>query len=106
MNETAYHEILRRLGVEPAGAEAHRGASTPSGPDAAEVARRVVAFRIQFEEWTASGRLGAPVLALPNIGVALGRCVSCAATLAEGRTWRCALCLRAVEVALGFAPPP
>jgi hypothetical protein len=72
----------------------------------AELSPRVAAFRQQLDEWTASGRLGAPVLALPAVGVALGRCVSCAATLAEGRTWRCALCLRAVEVVLGLAAPP
>jgi hypothetical protein len=69
-----------------------------------EVARRSVAFRQQLAEWTASGRVGAPVFGLPGVAVALGQCVGCGETLAEGRTWRCAVCVRAVEQTLGLSP--
>lgn len=71
---------------------------------APELTRRVEAFRVQLAEWTASGRAGAPVFGLPGVAVAIGQCVGCGETLAEGRTWRCAPCVRAVELALGLEP--
>lgn len=100
MNEAAYHAILRRLGVEPLKA----GHAVPASPDPAEVARRSLVFRQQLAEWTASGRGGAPVFGLPGVAVALGQCVGCGESLPEGRAWRCAVCVRAVELALGLSP--
>jgi hypothetical protein len=98
MNEAAYHAILRRLGVEPVGA----GHAVSSGPAPTALARRTVAFRQQLAEWTASGRIVAPVFSLPGVAVTLGQCVGCGETLAEGRGWRCPVCVRAVELVLGL----
>jgi hypothetical protein len=73
------------------------------GSNPAELARRVAAFRQQLSEWTASGRVGAPVFGLPGVAVVLGQCVGCGEPLAEGRAWRCPLCVRAVELTLGLS---
>jgi hypothetical protein len=100
MNEAAYHAILQRLGVEPISP----GPAAPAGPASPGVTDRVAAFRRQLVEWTASGRIGAPVLGL-GVAVALGSCVGCGETLAAGRAWRCAACVQAVEVVLGLVPP-
>jgi hypothetical protein len=99
VNEAAYHAILRRLGVEPIGT----GRPAPPASEL-ELARRTSAFRQQLAEWTASGRLGAPVFSLPGLVVTLGRCVGCGEMLAEGGVWRCPTCLRAVEQVLGLSP--
>ncbi len=96
MNEEAYRAILRRLGVEPA---------MPVPMGSPELARRVAAFRQQVEAWALSGRLGVPLLTLPDAPAPqLGHCVSCGEPIPEGR-WRCALCLQAVHLALGMEPP-
>jgi hypothetical protein len=73
-------------------------------PEAPADLRRVVAFRRQLDEWTASGRIGAPVFGLPGVPVAEGQCVGCGETLAQGRAWRCPQCVRAVEQTLGLSP--
>jgi hypothetical protein len=75
-------------------------------PDPAEVALRVAVFRQQLDAWTASSRLAVPLLGLPDVEVRAGACISCGEPLAEGRTWRCALCLRAVELTLGLECTP
>lgn len=62
---------------------------------------RVDAFRHAMAEWFASGRPGVPLLALPGVTPALGRCVSCGVTLPGDRQWRCELCLAAVVIVLG-----
>lgn len=73
--------------------------SAPSAPDP-EVARRSAIFRRQVSEWTASGRLGIPLLTLPDAPEPrLGRCVSCGEPISEER-WRCGLCLAAIDLAL------
>ena len=95
MNELAYRAILQQLGV----------AATAGVSSTAEVpglADRLVAFRGQLAEWTASGRLGVPLLGLPGVGVLAGACIGCGEPLAEGRTWRCEPCLAAVHVVLGL----
>jgi TubC N-terminal docking domain len=68
------------------------------------VTDRAEAFRQQLNEWTASGRFGAPLLGLPGVEVRTGSCVSCGVTLGEEQTWRCRLCVRAVKVVLGLSP--
>src|SRR5262245_19098278 len=98
MNEAAYRAILRRLGVEPGGA----GEAAPPDSDAAETARRADAFRRQADEWAGSGRHGVPLVGLPGVDVRAGACISCGEALAQGRTWRCAICLRAVQIVLGL----
>lgn len=96
MNEGAYRAILKRLGVEP---PARRAAQSGGDP---ELARRVAAFRRQLEAWTPSGRPGVPLLTLPDAPTPLLRhCVSCGEPIPED-CWRCELCLRAVELALGL----
>ncbi len=65
---------------------------------------RVAAFRRQIEDWATSGRVGVPVLVLPGAPEPrLGRCISCGQEIPEG--WRCFVCLQAVYLALGIAPP-
>jgi hypothetical protein len=76
--------------------------TTPTWED--ELARRVGAFRQQLTAWTASGRIGAPVFGLPGVAVLRGQWVGCGAPLPEGRPWRCALCVEAVEAVLGLRP--
>lgn len=94
MNEAAYRDILRRLGVEPARAE-----GAPVGDP--ELARRAEAFRRQLADWTSPS---IPLLILPGAPEPrVGRCLSCGDEIAEG--WRCALCLRAVYAALGVGRP-
>lgn len=82
--------------------------SDPSGPVSAPdgLGDRVAAFRQQLDEWTASGRFGAPLLGLPGVEVRAGACISCGEPLTKGQTWRCPLCVRAVEVVLGLDPAP
>ena len=99
------------LPCPPKARDPHRGdtsgasdAPGPVVPAPPELARRVAAFRQQLAEWTASGRVGAPTFGLSGVTVALGQCVGCGESLAVGRAWRCAVCLRAVEVALGLRP--
>lgn len=88
MNEAAYREILRRLGVEPA--------APPADP---ELVSRAAIFRDQLAGWTGPR---VPLLVLPDASEPrVGFCVSCGAETPEG--WRCGLCLRAVELALGVA---
>ncbi len=55
-------------------------------PDAArELLRRAAAFRHQLEAWTTSGRVGVPLLVLPEApSTATGHCISCAAPLEGG----------------------
>lgn len=78
-------------------------ARAPS-PDDPGLARRVAAFRAQFEAWTRAGGSGVPLLALPDAPEPrLGACVSCGAPIPEGR-WRCGPCRHAVELVLGLVP--
>lgn len=72
---------------------------------AAEVASCVAAFRAQLDAWVTSGRLGVPLLGLPGVPITAGQCVGCGDARLDGRPWRCALCLRAVELVLGLAVP-
>ncbi len=101
MDEARYHEILQRLGVDPVGARnEHPGGR--AGAEEPELARRVVAFRRQVEEWVREGRLGVPLLTLPDAPAPrLRQCVSCGAGTSD-ECWRCSLCLRAVEIVLGL----
>jgi len=73
-------------------------------PDTArELLSRAVIFRDQAERWATSGRLGVPLLALPDAPpTRLGACISCGAPIAGSSTWRCGLCREAVELALGL----
>jgi hypothetical protein len=75
----------------------------PPAPDDPEVARRLAAFTSQLEAWTTAGRLGAPLLVLPDAPVPrAGSCVSCGATIPEPG-WRCEPCRHGVELALGLS---
>jgi hypothetical protein len=98
MNEAAYRAILRQLGVVPSTSGASPTAESPGLSD------RLVAFRRQLAEWTASGRLAVPLFGLPGVEVRAGACIGCGEPLAEGRTWRCGPCLAAVYVVLGLPP--
>jgi hypothetical protein len=98
MNDEAYLRNLRRLGVEPT---LNAAMPTPATADPIVILTRAQAFRRQVDAWVATGRVGVPVLALPDTPPPqAGRCVSCAATLGPDRTWRCPVCVRAVEIAL------
>lgn len=91
MNEEAYRAILHRLGVDV-------GQRRP--PD---VEQRTAAFRRQFEAWIASARPGVPLFVLPQAPEPhAGHCVSCGGTAAE---WRCAECVTALYIVLGFDKP-
>jgi hypothetical protein len=68
------------------------------------LAARVGVFSEQLAAWRAIGRGGAPVFGLPGVVVQWGACLSCGAALAKGSTYRCAVCLRAVELVLGLEP--
>ncbi len=57
---------------------------------------RVGIFRDQLDAWRRAGRIGIPVLTLPDAPVlAAGRCLSCGEPVPAGR-WRCELCLDAL----------
>ena len=76
----------------------------PASVSDPEVARRLTAFRAQLDAWTHLGGAGVPLLVLPDALVPrIGACVSCDAVISEGH-WRCDLCRRAVELALGLQP--
>jgi hypothetical protein len=66
---------------------------------------RVAAFRAQVAAWTTRGHPGVPLLALPGVSqVQVGQCIGCGDALPAGRTWRCAVCVAAVEAVLGLPP--
>ena len=72
--------------------------------EAAARAHRVAAFRAQLADWAAAGRIGAPLLTLPDAPAPqLGHCVSCGAPITDG-PWRCATCLAALDLTLGLPP--
>jgi hypothetical protein len=100
-NTTRALPSLLRLAAE---ADVPLADTSPHGSVPPALASRVAAFSAQLTEWTASGPLGAPVFGLPGVAVALGQCVGCGETLTEGRAWRCAVCVRAVELTLGLTP--
>lgn len=101
--------LLEALIFGPGKGKTERFTRTPSSTSALsapdpEVARRSAIFRRQVSEWTASGRLGVPLLTLPDAPTPqLGQCVSCGEPIPEG--WRCGLCLQAVYLALRTEPP-
>jgi tubulysin polyketide synthase-like protein len=62
---------------------------------------RTSTFRSQLEAWIQSGRVGVPLLVLPDAPPPTeGRCISCGVALASDQTWRCPACLEAVKAAL------
>jgi hypothetical protein len=78
---------------------------SPASTDPAAVALRVAAFRDQLRTWQSNGQSSAPVLRLPDLpAVTRGHCVGCGEALADGRTWRCAACVAALETVLGLPP--
>lgn len=68
-------------------------------PSVSEIARRADAFREQLKRWTASKRVGVPILALSDVEPGDGdrRCISCGERLSPGRSWRCDVCVVAVN---------
>jgi len=74
--------------------------TTADQPDAAAVTAGLVEeFQQQLATWCAQGRVGLPLLVLPDAAPARwGWCISCGG-LAPGR-WRCFECLEAVTHAL------
>ena len=99
MDEARYYEILRRLGMTR-----DSGEENPSMLSPEQLTRRVTAFHQQVHEWVRSGRVGVPLLVLPDASIPqLGHCVSCGEAVSEG-DWRCVLCLRAVEIVLDLPP--
>jgi hypothetical protein len=100
VNEAAYREILRRLGVEPA-----RGGPQSDG-SADPVPLRVAAFRRQLEAWVQARWLGIPLLALSGVEGRDGTCIGCGETLAADRLWRCVHCEQAVRLVLGMPERP
>jgi hypothetical protein len=59
---------------------------------------RVHAFQHQLTEWSAAGRPGVPVLALPGVAPSPGACISCGGP--RGQELRCQPCLTAVDTVL------
>src|SRR3989442_103026 len=97
MNDAAYHAILRRLGVEPSAP-----VPTPSAEVDGPLAVRVAAFRDQIQAWTSTGESGVPLLTLPGAALIQGACAGCGADLAAESTWRCPVCVAAVQLVLGL----
>ena len=62
-----------------------------------DVERRIRAFQRQLAEWSAAGRPGVPVFALPGTPEP-GTCISCGAL--RGKRLRCAPCISAVDAVL------
>jgi hypothetical protein len=63
----------------------------------AELAWRIAAMRPPVPQ---SGPI--PFLVAREAPLAAGQCLSCGEPLAAGRTYRCALCVRAAQVVLGW----
>jgi hypothetical protein len=70
-------------------------------PEILEVLHRTALFREQLQEWTASGRIGMLVLALPGHGADTHlACKSCGTPIGGRETW-CDICAAAGRMALG-----
>ena len=67
-----------------------------------DVERRVRAFQRQLAEWSAAGRPGVPMFALPGTPEP-GTCVSCGGP--RGKELRCASCMDAVNVVIHELDP-
>jgi hypothetical protein len=59
-------------------------------------------WRIKAMRPQAPARGAIPVLVAREVPAVLGHCLSCGESLTPGRTLRCALCVRATQVVLGW----
>lgn len=70
----------------------------PAGQDRATPDQgRVMAFGAQRDGWRG---VGVPVFVLPGVTPKPGACLSCGEPLAEGRRWRCALCVVSIQAVI------
>lgn len=82
----------------PAGTSSRERSEQSEGTPIAE---RAAIFRQVIDDWVRSGRIALPVVALPDApNLGHGYCVSCAVSLVEDETWRCATCVAALNVVL------